>query len=415
MLSRCSPRHYYTRGTMGRTTCGAVLLLCFMAVGVGVGQDIRQLKYHLQHFEGVRHPQGEDKGAREAARSYIKDQFQEYGLEVASHAFNTSLLIQGHQTSVRGENVVGVAEGSGKGPLLLVGADYDTSLQHHPMEDNGAGVAAMLEVARNYMAATGPQGHYTRNSTVIFVAFDLNTKEYSNKEYAGQAGSYHFLHQWLWPHLNQSMLSFGGAIILDSITKFNQEHHSQYLPQGFSQTFPEAYRRIRDDELKGDFLAMITRGTSQSNRLAQSFTANYRKHRKASLVRLQELVLHTAAPITSQVLDMLNHQAHYHFWTFQPSHQPTALPALLLTDTDVHRKASEACPLPCFSESFLTRQRQQALSLTCDGLLYTLLDLQAERRTGGTGGGTGGETNAASVVMTVTATWIIAGMAVLLH
>lgn len=79
---------------------------------------------------------------------------------------------------IRGENVVGVAEGSGKGPLLLVGADYDTSLHHHPLEDNGAGVAALLEVARNYMAATGPQGDFTRSSTVIFVAFDLNTKEY---------------------------------------------------------------------------------------------------------------------------------------------------------------------------------------------------------------------------------------------
>lgn len=81
-------------------------------------------------------------------------------------------------TQVAGENVIGVSEGAGGGPLLLVGADYDTALNRHPLEDNGAGVGAMLEVARNYMAATGPDGVFTRNSTVIFVAFDLNTQEY---------------------------------------------------------------------------------------------------------------------------------------------------------------------------------------------------------------------------------------------
>lgn len=73
---------------------------------------------------------------------------------------------------------MGVARGSSKGRVLLLGADYDTSTEQSPLEDNGAGVAAMLEVARNYMLETGPEGSHRRVNTVVFVAFDLNTKEY---------------------------------------------------------------------------------------------------------------------------------------------------------------------------------------------------------------------------------------------
>lgn len=59
-----------------------------------------------------------------------------------------------------------------------MGADYGTSEEHQPLEDNGAGVAAMLEVARNYMMVTGLAGSHKRVHTVVFAAFDLNTREY---------------------------------------------------------------------------------------------------------------------------------------------------------------------------------------------------------------------------------------------
>lgn len=79
---------------------------------------------------------------------------------------------------VRGENIVGVAKGAESGDVLLVGADYGTSLVHSPLEDNGAGVAVMLEVARNFMEQMGSKGAFTQVKTVVFVGFDLNTKEY---------------------------------------------------------------------------------------------------------------------------------------------------------------------------------------------------------------------------------------------
>lgn len=81
--------------------------------------------------------------------------------------------------------MVGVAEGDGSSRegVMVVGADYDTTMEHHPLEDNGAGVGVMLETARNYMAATNPASTdqpapFAAVKTVIFVAFDLNTRKY---------------------------------------------------------------------------------------------------------------------------------------------------------------------------------------------------------------------------------------------
>lgn len=54
-------------------------------------------------------------------------------------------------------------------------------------------------------------------------------------DHPGLPGSYHFLHQWLWPFINQSVDNFAGAIILDSITKFNKDINSQFLPADFAK------------------------------------------------------------------------------------------------------------------------------------------------------------------------------------
>ena len=43
------------------------------------------------------------------------------------------------------------------------------------------------------------------------------------------------------------------------------------------QTFPEAFKKIREDGQKGDFLALVSRYTSQNRHLTQSFVDNYTK------------------------------------------------------------------------------------------------------------------------------------------
>ncbi|KAG7161919.1 uncharacterized protein LOC121874481 [Homarus americanus] len=366
---------------VGVNYCCTVLLILGMAT-ICLTQKTH-LKYHLQHLTGERHPASPDTQQLLEARSYIKDQFRQYDLELVINHFNTTVVIKGQEKTITGENIVGVARGDADDSVLVVGADYDTTPQQSPLENNGGGVATMLEVARMYMNSTGPGRELKRRGTVLFVAFDLNTIEYAAAqpdERYGRPGAYYFLHQWLWPFLNQSSQKFVGAIILDSITKFNTKKMSQYLPSGFEKTFPAAHERIASMGNRGDFLAMYTRTSRTSHHLTSVITASYNEgSTKASPPRLQELPVVSGAPANSDTLSMFNHQAHFHFWTFQPSAEPLPLTAVLLTDTDIYRGSGEVCGPPCSAKEFLTPSRQLVLSHIASTLTNTLLQLQTEQ------------------------------------
>nr|XP_045585458.1 uncharacterized protein LOC123747344 [Procambarus clarkii]XP_045585459.1 uncharacterized protein LOC123747344 [Procambarus clarkii] len=379
-------------------TCWTVFVL--LGVSQNCFAEEANFAYQLRHFLGVRHPEAPSNKPLTEARDYIKEQFKQYGLDLEINQFTTDIYTNSQKNSVAGENIVGVARGHAGGPVLLVGADYDSNLEQSPLENNGAGVAAMLEVAGSYMAATRQQ--YRRASTVLFVAFDLNTKEYENTRVRyGPPGSYHFLHQWLWPFINQSVDNFAGAIILDSITRFSTENSSQHLPRGFETAFREANQEIRTRGKKGDFLALFSTGSSAAQHLARTIIANYNEDPKASKLRLQELRVLTNRSVGDS-LHMFNHQAQFHFWTFQPSDEPMSLPAVLLTDTDVYRKSGEVCEEDCSVEVFLTQTRQDALGLVSTTLTNALLQLQTA------GGGSTGLTVApAFVVSTLVASILV--------
>ncbi|KAK3882331.1 hypothetical protein Pcinc_013281 [Petrolisthes cinctipes] len=394
-------------------------------LGVCMCQDIYQLENHLERLTQIRNPVAPN-DARGTARSYIRGRMQQYGLKLHLHTFNTTVNINGNPTTVLGENVVGVAKGNDdRGGVLVVGADYDTSMEHHPLEDNGAGVGVMLETARNYMAATNPvsldqPAPFAALKTVIFVAFDLNTREYGEAE-VGQPGSFHFLHQWLWPFLDQSPENLTGVIILDSITRFNQEPKSQFLPSGFEKTFPKAFEHINEGGMKGNFLAAYIRDSPSSQNLSQTFTTSYLMDRKARLVRLEELKVSDGATVNDRVLQTFNHQAQFHFWTFQPSTQPTPLPAILLTDTGIYRQpgTNGSCAVPCSASQFLSRPRRTALTIITTALTNTLLNLQSQRLPTSSSSSSGGENTdgnaAASPLFFMVATFLLPQLVHLLH
>ncbi|XP_042882064.1 uncharacterized protein LOC122264248 [Penaeus japonicus] len=365
-----------------------VLIMCVVAPD---SAQETQLQAHLEHFDGVRNPMAATDEPRLEARRYIKDKFRELGLNVHSQTFNTVLKPLYEERTVTGENIVGVAAGTVGGPVVVVGADYDTPLQSSPLEDNGAGVAALLEVARHFMHETARGGSFEQLNTVVFVAFDLNVKTYGNN-HPGKPGSYHFLHQWLWPYINQTSNNFAGAIILDSITKFSTQFDSQYVLQEFKDAFPKAASSIANSGNKGDFLAMFTREDSRSIHLANTFTANYEKDRKARMFRLQPMPVRDGLSFVG-VLEMFNHQSHYPFWSFRPSEELVPLPALLLTDTDVYRMSMDVCDRPCTPAAFLTRGREGFITKAIDAVTNTLLNLQTKRLpVSATSGGAGGTT-----------------------
>lgn len=360
---------------MGRGNLWKVVLLLGFAAS-SLAQKT-QLQAHLEHLDGVRNPMAPSDEPRLEARRYIKEKFRELGLQVYGHTFRTVLKPLYDELTVSGENIIGVAAGAEGSPVMVVGADYDTPLQSLPLEDNGAGVAALLEVARHYMHETGAEGSFERLNTVIFVAFDLNVKAYGNN-HPGKPGSYNFLHQFLWPYINETSNNFAGAIILDSISKFSTKSNSQYVVQEFSDAFPKASSAIANSHNTGDFLAMFTREDSRSIGLANKFTANYEKDPKAQMFRLQSMPVRDGLSFVG-VLEMFNHQSHYPFWSFRPSEKLVPLPALLLTDTDVYRMSQDVCDRPCTPAAFLTRGREAFITKTIEAVTNTLLNLQTER------------------------------------
>ncbi|XP_063598752.1 uncharacterized protein LOC134775233 isoform X2 [Penaeus indicus] len=357
-------------------------------------RQLTDLENHLTHFEDPRNPQVADRGPYERARAYIKDKFAEFGLETHAQNFETVISGQGGDVVVPGENIIGVAEGAAVGgPVLVVGADYDTGVHNSPLEDNGAGVTALLEVARLFMQQTAVVGgSFEQLSSVIFVAFDLNAKEYGSSQ-TGKQGAYHFLRHWLWDHVNQSTVNFGGAFILDSIAKYSEVDSSQHVFEEFVTAFPDASRDIDKHNNKGNFLAVFTREDETSTQLAKAFSDNYEKDRRARFVRLQDFTVRSGLSYTG-VFEMFNHQSHFPFWSFTPDEDLVPLPAVLLTDTDVYRNTEDPCPRPCSSVEFLTRRRRAVITNIVDSVTSTLLQLQtkrAERPTAAPITGNGGE------------------------
>ncbi|XP_066985722.1 uncharacterized protein [Macrobrachium rosenbergii] len=354
-----------------------VSALIIGVVGSVTSQSIN-LQQHLEHLTTIRNPSASSNTAWYEARDYVSQQFFSYNLTTKFHTFNTSVNVNNVDTTFTGTNVIGIAEGPADGPVILVGADFDTTVsQKSPLEDNGAGIAALLEIARLYMEQYHSDELHNVTGTVLFVAFDINTIEYEGKT-SGKPGSYNFLHQWLWSYLGQSSERFYGAIILDSISKYNMEERSQVLPNDFQEVFPEAYGDIVNRTNKGDFLALFTRHSEGSRRLTEALYDSYEKDRKAMMFRLLDLTLRDGSRI-GETFHMFDHQSQFHFWTFQPADKPVPLPAILLTDTDVHRKSANTCSSPCTAEEFLTRPTRAFIEKTVESLVQTLVSLLVER------------------------------------
>lgn len=97
-------------------------------------------------------------------------------------SFKVALSVHNNPTiDVDGQNIIVTFAGRNKGTvkdqILVIGAHYDSD--RTPLlsiDDNGSGVVAMLEVARELANAIGHRKAVLHN-TIIFVAFDVQLFE----------------------------------------------------------------------------------------------------------------------------------------------------------------------------------------------------------------------------------------------
>ena len=125
--------------------------------------------------------------------------------------------------------------GTADDKILVVGAHWDTVENTGGMDDNGSGVAAMMELARALS-----HGKCSPKYSIMLVAFDL-------EEYGSQ-GSLLFVQDFLIPAVLNAggFPKFRGAIIMDSILHYNNTVQSQTMEEEWAEQVPGAVKYIED-------------------------------------------------------------------------------------------------------------------------------------------------------------------------
>lgn len=194
-------------------------------------------------------------------------------------------------------NVVAIPEGETLAkspvPLLVIGAHYDTVSQTPGADDNGSGVAALMELAR-ILAPKPPPG-------LRLVAFCLEEPPVFRTK---QMGSYVFAQS-----LKKQRAAVQGMICLEMVGYFNDDNGSQSYPLPFmNRIYPRA----------GNFIALV--GNLNSWRLASRVKKGFELGCDLPLARLN-------GPSFVYGIDFSDH------WSFNRH----GYQAVMLTDTAFYR------------------------------------------------------------------------------
>lgn len=212
------------------------------------------------------------------------------------------------QLHLAGLNLLGIKEGTYSADAVIVGAHHDTVRDTGGADDNGAGIAALLTLAR----LLAP---YRFERTVILAAFDM--------EELGLLGS-----RALVPALLKDR-SIRGAVIFETMAYTSTVPNSQRLPPGLGLLYPGQINRIRQRRFAGDWTLLLYRHMALS--LVQAFAeglAHMAGPGVPLLVRAATDLPVIGRPLGSMV-PALHHFArsdHMAFWEAD-------IPAIMVTDT----------------------------------------------------------------------------------
>lgn len=221
------------------------------------------------------------------AAEYIEGEFKQAGLQARS----ISYTVEGKQV----RNIEVEIPGAGNpSEIIIVGAHYDSLINTSGANDNGTGVAALIELARFF--STGKP-----NKTLRFVAF-VNEEPPFFK--TARMGSLVYVERSL-ANLNKIV----GMISLETI--------GYYSSEPMSQKFPLALLRLFYPN-RGDFLALV--GNFSSRSMLKRSVKAFRQH---SAFPSEGII----APGWLVGID----------WSDQWSFWKTGHPAIMVTDTAIFR------------------------------------------------------------------------------
>ena len=224
--------------------------------------------------------------------------FQQMGYEIEVQEFDS------------GKNVIGVKLGSVyPDERVLVSAHYDGVADCDAADDNATGVAGTLEVAR--VLATG-----TWERTLVVACWD--------QEEAGLLGSMAYAQR-----ASANSENIVATFVFEMIGYYSEVPNSQELPAGIDLLFPEPVKGIKANQMKGDFIAIISDPASHEAASAfQVFAAS--DLLSAVILEVPQNLL------TSPMVGDLQRSDHASFWAH-------GYPAMMVTDTSEFRNNSYHC------------------------------------------------------------------------
>jgi len=253
--------------------------------------DSTNLINDLTFIEGIRH-RTTGFTHLEETKDFIEDRFIENDLQVRRHEFTYG--------DYGAANIIGKLPGQTEEEVVfIIDGHFDTVLKSPGADDNGSGVAGMLEAMRVLSA-------YDFKRTIKFIGFDL--------EEAGiiGIGSYHYVSESL-----SRGEQIEGVFDFEMIGYYDDEPESQILPTGFNILFPEAYDSVAAQDFRGNFLINVA--NDNSNSLKAQFDSC------ASIYVPELRVISLAVPGNGEIAPDFRRSDHARFWD-------AGYNALMLTD-----------------------------------------------------------------------------------
>jgi hypothetical protein len=214
--------------------------------------------------------------------------------------------------------------------ILLIGAHYDTVIGSPGANDNGSGVAALLEMARHFAKVK-------TDRTVRFVAF---VNEEAPFYLSGQMGSMVYAKAARERRDNIRLM-----LSLETIGYYSEQTGSQQYPPLFKSFYPD----------KGNFIAFVS--NLRSRRMLKRFTAAFRHHSQFPAERLA----------TFSWIPGVAWSDHASFWRY-------GYRALMVTDTAFYRYRHYHMPTDKADELDYA-----AMAAVTEGLERAVMSLATER------------------------------------
>ncbi|XP_078595036.1 uncharacterized protein LOC144872594 [Branchiostoma floridae x Branchiostoma japonicum] len=340
------------------------------------------------HFTTPRHhvtnPDGLD-----AAENFIYDTFKSYNMQVIKQVFS----LQKNGDTFYGVNVLGLWPGryfmtKQDKPVLLT-AHYESPYDMSGVEDNGSGLAALLESARLITSQPCLQDY-----TVVFTAFDFSANLERDLQITPCAtlacGCRKFVQNILVSFMNNSDIGtkdIQGVIVLDALLNYNNTPGAQEIPNEDSfhlvPGLVDSANAIRDDGYRGDFVAVISREVDSP--LAAAFNNKFDEAGNSQYKRRSLTLPFTA--ITDQtkqdplwpLYDGLTDADVKAFYEVVPD-----LKAIFLTDTVIFRgREKKWSSLTADDSMTITDERLDFLKKTTDAVTRMVEDLTGHKETCG--------------------------------